>query len=90
MHKRKPTHGSGGEWSISTKRSRSRSIVRSRIVIHESICVQSGSFLSANTLGGRRNRALWLSKENVVEGEQAAVELVYQIIAGNRGDSLET
>jgi len=33
MHKRTPTHGSGGEWSISTKRSRSRSIAKSTIVI---------------------------------------------------------
>jgi len=44
IYKRRPTHGSGGERSISTKRSRSRCIVKSKIVILRIFCVHSGSF----------------------------------------------
>jgi len=45
MHKRRSTHGGSGECSISTKRSRSRAIVKSRIVIPESICAHAVELL---------------------------------------------
>ena len=78
--KKRPTHGSGGECSISTKRSRSRCIVKSTIVIPESICVHSGYFLSANTLRNRRKsslvfeskRAIRLQLTSHIESERVA------------------
>jgi len=60
MHKRRPTHGSGGEWSISTKGSRSSCVVKSIIIIPKSICVYSGYFLPANPLRDRRKSSLVL------------------------------